>query len=203
MVFPGDLEIGQAAWTLARAIPRVLARADVSFVFACRHKLPTWSTVSSQLRAELAAPLRSGHVVFVGETQHLRALLAVAALVALPAESSFGKMDIPLVLLEALAEETPVLVADVEPLREILGTDAARPEAPVGLAVPPLDPAALADAIVDLVGRTAALQAMGRAGRRWVERRFDARAMAKAHAAVYRRVLDRSARSRAATGGPP
>ena len=107
----------------------------------------------------------------------------------LPAECSYAKMDIPLVLLEALAERTPVVVADVAPLNEVLGTAAARPDEPVGTAVPPLDPVALADAICTLLADAVRRERMGAAGRRWVASRFDAPAMARAHAELYRSLV--------------
>jgi glycosyltransferase involved in cell wall biosynthesis len=97
-------------------------------------------------------------------------LLEQATVFALPCViAQNGDRDgMPLVLIEAMAREVPVVSSDVIGLNELV-----RPE--VGLLVPPADPVVLADALVRLaeVG-PARQQAMGRAGRRIVERELDA-----------------------------
>jgi glycosyltransferase involved in cell wall biosynthesis len=69
----------------------------------------------------------------------------------------------PLVLIEAMAREVPVVSSDVIGLKELV-----RPE--VGLLTPPRDPAALAEAMVQVYTAGPERQhAMGRAGRTIVE----------------------------------
>jgi phosphatidylinositol alpha-1,6-mannosyltransferase len=190
VVFPGDYEFSRAAFVLADAIPRVLERVEATFVYACREKRPASRAIAARVRASLAPHERAGAVRFVGETPDIRTLLAASAAAVLPAESTYAKMDLPLVLLEALAEGTPVVVADVAPLREVLGARGLAPPEPVGVAVPPLDAGALADALVRLLEDDGRREAMGRAGRAWVAEAFSVRAMGAAYASVYTDLLD-------------
>lgn len=190
VVFPGDYEFSGAANTLADAVPRVLAHQAATFVYACRPKSPASAEIEALIRFRLDGPPSRGHVRFVGEVPDIRGLLAAADLVVLPAETTYAKMDIPLVLLEALAERTPVVVADVAPLNEVLGCADAQPDEPVGAAVPALDGAALADAICSWLADPDRRRRAGEAGRRWVESRFSASAMADAHADLYRSLAE-------------
>lgn len=102
--------------------------------------------------------------------QQIPPLLEKATLFALPciiAEN--GDRDgMPLVLIEAMAREVPVVSSEIIGLPELV-----RPE--VGLLVQPKDAEALADAFIKMVDAgPAAQQAMGRAGRRIVEQELDA-----------------------------
>jgi len=92
-------------------------------------------------------------------------LLEQATLFALPCVIAHnGDRDgMPLVLIEAMAREVPVVSSDVIGLKELV-----RPE--VGLLTPPRDPAALAEAMVQVYTAGPERQhAMGRAGRTIVE----------------------------------
>jgi len=108
--------------------------------------------------------------------------VAAATVQVLPAESLFAKMDIPLVLLESLREEVPVVIADVLPLAELL-------ERPVGLAVSPAAPARLAEAVLTLLDSPGLRADMGREGRSLVRRVYDARGVAAAYGRLYDELL--------------
>jgi glycosyltransferase involved in cell wall biosynthesis len=72
----------------------------------------------------------------------------------------------PMVILEAFACAAPVITTAMGGLGELVETGS------TGLVVPPNDPAALADAISDLVDAPDVARAMGRHGRQVVEDRF-------------------------------
>jgi glycosyltransferase involved in cell wall biosynthesis len=185
VVYPGDYGASRAAETFAEAVEKLASVLDVTFVFACRHKRLGDEAEEGRLRARLAHLVERRRVRFVGETDRIRGLLAAADLVCLPAASSSGMTDIPLVLLEALAAGTPVLVGDVAPMNEVLGTHRQRPERPVGQAVDPNDAEAVATAIAAMVCDRDALREMGKAGRKWIDARFHARYMGAAHEMLY------------------
>ncbi|MGH7285664.1 MAG: glycosyltransferase, partial [Polyangiaceae bacterium] len=77
----------------------------------------------------------------VGEVASLAPLLSISKVVAFPVDDLYGKVDLPLVLLEALALGIPLVLARGGPLEEI---QAAR-------YVPPKDAAALATEISQLL----------------------------------------------------
>jgi phosphatidylinositol alpha-1,6-mannosyltransferase len=180
VVFPGDYEFSRAADVFADAIERLWRDVDADFVFACRIKRPPSLEREAALQRRLDAPLRAGRVHFLREVADMRALLAAAAAVALPSETTYAKMDLPLVVLEAMAEQTPVVLADVAPLREALGAARAG-----GLLVPPLRGDALADALRGLLRDPGAAARLGEQGRQHVLAHHDATQTCRRYADIY------------------
>ncbi len=182
-LFAGDYEFSSAARTFTEALLRVGPRLPAArFVFACRIKTAAARAAEAELRAQVLAAGLAERVIFLNQVDEMRELLAAVDLQVMPADSTYAKMDLPLVLLEGLQEGVPVLVADVDPLREILAAD-------VGRAVPPRDPAALAAIMEGLLRDRAQLRALGERGRELVRERFDAARMAREYQALYRELL--------------
>lgn len=90
---------------------------------------------------------------------------------------------LPYVVLEALGSGTPVVGTHVD------GVPEAVTHGTTGLLVPPSDPAAFADALVELLGDRDRARAMGEAGRTDVAERFGLETMIRGIATVYRDVL--------------
>jgi glycosyltransferase involved in cell wall biosynthesis len=87
-------------------------------------------------------------------------------------------------LAEALACETPVVAVAAGAVAEVIG--------PGGLLVPPRDPAALAEAVSELLRDAALRRELGQRGREYIERDFSVRAMREATLDAYDRFLGRS-----------
>ncbi|MEO1268062.1 MAG: glycosyltransferase family 4 protein [Myxococcota bacterium] len=182
VVFPGDYEFSRAADVFAEAVMRLWRDVEARFVFACRIKQATSLEREAALRRQLHEPLRAGRVSFVREVDDMEALLALATVVTLPAESTYAKMDIPLVLLEALAQRTPIVIADTPPLREVLGV---RPMDSGGLTIPPLDGKALAEALRMLLMEQGVARDLGQAGREHVLKHHNASRNCRHYADIY------------------
>lgn len=180
VLFAGDYQFSSASTVLADAIPRVLAGRAAHFVYACRIKQEASRAIEVGVRESILAAGVGESVTFLNEVDDMEALIAASDLSTMPSESLYAKMDLPLVLLECLAQQVPLVVADVEPLVEVLagGTE-------WGRAVPPKDPAALAAALGELLDAPERLRAMGEAGRRAVAARWSAQAMAAAYEDIY------------------
>ena len=119
-------------------------------------------------------------VILAGARSDIPELLSVADLFLFPSKPGEG---LGLALLEAMAAGKPVVASDLPALAEVVR------EARSGLLAPPGDPRALARAALDILGLPDRGRAMGREGRRIVERRFSAdRAVARL-AEIYRTVL--------------
>lgn len=86
-------------------------------------------------------------------------------------------------LLDAMAMARPVVATSVGGIPEMVE------EGANGRLVPPRDPAALARALMDLIGKPAERKRMGEAGRARVLKEFSADAMVSATESLYRRVL--------------
>ena len=103
-------------------------------------------------------------VLFTGFRNDVTELLAVADLLALPSrEDAF-----PTVLLEAAAAGLPAVASDVGGVPEIVVAGV------TGLRVPPEDPAALADALIELISRPEERGRQGRAARKRAETELSA-----------------------------
>lgn len=110
VLFPGDLIEGGGAPLFAE-----VARSSEAFhpVFACRPKGEGHERLEARLRAEVR------DATWLGEVSDMPALLAAVDAVCLPATNLLGKMDIPMVLLEALRLGRPVVVSNHPPLSEL------------------------------------------------------------------------------------
>ena len=120
----------------------------------------------ARLRASAAALALGDAVFFTGQTDPatLGELYRRSALFAMPSrDEGFG-----LVFAEAMAAGKPCLaLAGTAPAEIVIDGE-------TGRLVPPADPVALADALVELLGNPERARAMGAAGRRRYEREFTA-----------------------------
>jgi glycosyltransferase involved in cell wall biosynthesis len=183
IVFPGDYEFSTAADTVAAAAPAILGSfPGASLVFACRLKTGAARDVQERIRIALAA--FGGRVVFVNVAPDMPHLIGAADVAVLPAESLYAKMDVPLVLLEAMSQRVPLVVADVPPLAELVGLGAA-------LGVPPGDPAALASAASRVLLDPDRAAGLGEAGERAVNELFSSARMAREVEDIYDELLGR------------
>jgi len=118
LLYPGDLETSSGAEATAALAERVpTALPEVVTVFAYRRK----SARAAEVATRLAARLPAGHTRFLENAPNILALLAGAAAVVFPVDDLWGKVDLPIVLLEAMALGVPVLVLDQGPLRDLKG----------------------------------------------------------------------------------
>jgi glycosyltransferase involved in cell wall biosynthesis len=149
--FPGRPTLVKGASVLARAIPIVIDRFPAAeFVF-------TGGGAEEFLRLAQLPASAAAHVRFLGYLPYddLPRLYASADLVIAPTYYE----DFPIRILESLASGVPVVASEVGGIPEVVATGR------TGALVPPGDPAALADAIVDLLSDDARRQRLGAAGR--------------------------------------
>lgn len=124
------------------------------------------------LRADLEAIAPAG-VRFVGQTDRVRPWLEAASVIAQPSRWEGMSLSV----LEALACARSVVVTDVPGMREVAEG--------VGAVIPPEDPAALRDALLERLHDPAGADAEGAAGRTRVEERHDVRLAAARMAELY------------------
>lgn len=178
VVFPGDLELGDGAGRIVEAFARMTR--DAILVMACRPKTPGAKQAEERLRARASALGLAERVVWIGETPHIHALLGAADVVALPSADLFAKMDLPLVLLEAMWLARPVVVAAGGPAAELAD----------GGAAIAADEGALAGEIDRLLDDGEARAELGERARRAAEERFEPARMSAEYEAVYDRILE-------------
>jgi glycosyltransferase involved in cell wall biosynthesis len=133
---------------------------------------------------EQAELLGVSHAVrLVGHRADARDLLDAADVFATPSRHE----GMPLAVLEAMDAGLPVVGT------RVIGTSEAVADGVTGRLVPPGRPAAMAEAIEELLGDAALRRRMGAAGRRRHAELFTASRMARGTAAVYDEVLARAA----------
>jgi len=117
---------------------------------------------------------------FLSQERLTEELLAAKALAA----PSLGGESFGMVLTRAFACATPVVASDIDGYRDVM-----TPE--VGLSIPPGDPVALADALVELLADEDRRCRLGEAARRSAVERYSWDGIARRLLEVYERVLGR------------
>ena len=145
-----------------------------------------------QALAESLGPKVAARIVFTGRRDDVSALTADLTLAVLPSLREAQGIS----LIEAMARGVPVVASAVGGIPEVVtdGVD--------GRLVPPGDPAALADTIIELLRDPALRHRLGEAGRRTVEDRFSIDAQVRAIQAVYDEELARAGVLLNGEGGP-
>ena len=185
VVYPGDYEFSRAAAIVAQAAPAILRQCpEATLVFACRLKTGEAAQHQRRIDAELTAAGLAGRYRFINRLPAMPLFLGAVDLVVMPAESLFAKMDAPLVILEAMSQRVPCLVADVPPLSEIVELGGASP-------IPPDDPGRLADEVLRLIADPGQQAELGARAEAALHQHFSAHAMAAAVEAVYDELLGR------------
>ncbi len=183
VLFPGDLEFSSAAQTIADAVPKLVEKyPDIKVVFACRSKTPGAESIRARFERGFEQAGLADNVVFFEHVPRMPDFVGACDLVVLPADSLYAKMDTPLVLLEAMAQRVPLVLADIPPLDELLAMKC-------GLGVPPKDPGALVGAVARLLDDEQLRVETGRRGLAAINENFDPKRMAEQIEDIYDEVL--------------
>lgn len=121
-----------------------------------------------------------GLVEILGYRSDVANILAKSHIVVLP--SYYGE-GLPKVLAEAAACGRPVITTDMPGCRDAIEPGQS------GILVPPRDAKALSDAIENLIAHPDVRRQMGRAGRKFAERRFDIEEVIEKHLSAYEALL--------------
>lgn len=118
VLYPGDYEVSRGARSFADIVDAAISELpDHAFVFACRTKNEASRKVQAAIAQRFGAA--TARVKVLGNVTDMHALLAGSESVVFPVDDLYGKVDLPLVLLEALAVGVPMVVAGGGPLEEI------------------------------------------------------------------------------------
>lgn len=182
VLYPGDLEVSSGAEVTKALVRPLLERVpDAVVVFAYRNKTPK----AAEHAAALRLALQGERVRLTDSVASMHALLAAVDIVIFPVDDLWGKVDQPIVLLEALALGTPCVVLDRGPLKDVVGAHK----------VATIDVAPWLDAISGVLASSSLRDELVAAGRVAAERVYASGVVARAYEAIYLRVLARAARS--------
>jgi phosphatidylinositol alpha-1,6-mannosyltransferase len=119
VIYPGDLEVssgGRAALKIAERLQEQVPEAVV--LFAYRRKTAASEVAADELRRNAPRNAR-----FAATVPDVLAFVASAAAVIFPVDDLYGKVDVPIVLLEAMVLGVPVMVLGHGPLAELAGAE--------------------------------------------------------------------------------
>jgi phosphatidylinositol alpha-1,6-mannosyltransferase len=174
-VYPGDLETSRGA-ELAASLAGVLAERvpNAMLVIAYRRKTARADDIAASLRARLDP--RSSRLV--SELPDVLGLIAGSAAVLFPVDDLTGKVDLPIVLLEAMVLGVPVVALGTGPLADLEGVEQ----------VASLDAKEWLESLVRLSGDAALRSACIERQRRAVSERYAAPRVAAAYEELYLRL---------------
>jgi len=181
LVYPGDLEVGQGADRALQVLADLPGDLDAHLAIACRAKTPEAREHEARLKNQARQLRLTSRVSWVGETTAVLELLAAADLVLFPVDDLTAKMDLPLVLIEAMSARTAVLLTTGTSAEELA-------EGGAGLAVVP-ERDAISQAVRGLLLDETERLGLADRGYRAVEERYRPQAMAAAYEQVYDELL--------------
>jgi phosphatidyl-myo-inositol alpha-mannosyltransferase len=170
IVFVGRHDPRKGMAVLLRAWPQIRERTGVRLRIVGADPL--------MVRLLLARTGVDGEAIdalgFLSQEALTEELLAAKALVA----PSLGGESFGMVLTRAFACAAPVVASDISGYRDVMTDE-------TGLLVPPGDPAALADAVTELLADEPRREAFGAAARRLAQERYSWDEIARRLAAIY------------------
>jgi len=178
VLYPGDLEVSSGAEVTRSLVePLLQIMPDAVVVFAYRNKTPA----AAGKAAHLKQALQTSRVRITDRVSSMHALLAASSIVIFPVDDLWGKVDQPIVLLEALALGVPCAVLDQGPLRDVEGATK----------VATIDARAWLDVISALASSTPARARAIAAGHAAAASVYASGVVARAYEAIYLRALER------------
>jgi len=118
LLYPGDIEVERPREAIAAMLDPLLRESpNARVVFAYRHKTPRSALAGAAVRSQLA----SKFVRFIAEVPDMHALVATSRLLLFPVDELYGKVDLPIVVLEAMQMGVPVVTLDQGPLADLGG----------------------------------------------------------------------------------
>ncbi len=184
-LYAGDLEHSDGATVFVDAASRVRQQhPDARFIVACRPKTAAHAHALAILRRRAAAAGLEDHLAFLGQVPDIGTLLSAVDAVVMTPDTLYAKLDLPLVLLEAMARARPLVVSDLPALGELAGLGQGT------CVVRRSDPDALAAALAPLAADPALADRLGRAARQTAAACFAPERMVLAYEALYDELLD-------------
>lgn len=185
ITYPGDIERSRGARLVSECIPSLLDHApNVYVVFACRKKSPLAEEAERSLRGDLGPYL--SRVRFAGELPSLLPLLALSRVILFPVDDLYGKVDLPIALLESMFLGVPIVALDRGPLRELPGA----------ILVPPDPVSGIARAVQSLLGDERMCAEIAEKGRAAARERHDPKRVAEAYEGIYDELVGRRSHCR-------
>lgn len=179
VLYAGNYNTLHGIYDIEKALPRIFETIpNVKFIFACRSYFKHQFTARNKFVERLKRTHYFNSVFFLESLDSMKDLIITTDILLFPMREVTKKSDIPIILLEALALETPIIITNIPPLNEIMKEEA-------GIFVPVGSPKSIADAVIQLLSDSKLREKMGRQGRMVVEKFFSSDAQARQYFEIY------------------
>lgn len=178
-VYPGDLETSSGARAVQRLVEPLRQRIpNAMVVFAYRAKTEQAPLIAQKLARELDPSA----VRFADDVPDVLALLSSATAVLFPVDDLWGKVDLPIVLLESMELGVPVIALDEGPLVDLEGV----------VKTPDVEPETLLRACIELMENGELRREVIAAQKASVQKRHRAATVSRAYERLYSELLTAS-----------
>jgi len=159
---------------------------SIKVILACRINLLSDVAEQARIKTAFRKEQISDQVIFLDRVENMVELLSLSKIHVFPPRINYNKADIPMVLLESLAMEIPIVITDISPLNEIMKDD-------VGTLVPVGNVNKLVESTQNLLANPSLLQKKGERGRKMVIKEFGLKSYTAQYQAVYQNLLESGA----------
>ncbi len=184
-LYAGDLEFSNAAETLMASLPEALKNPRLHVALAVRDKTERTQALRRGLKRRIRQAGLETRVSWVDEQTSMWPVLQASDVLVLNPDTLYAKMDLPLVLLEAMALGKPSIISDCAPMSEAYG------DAEAGLRVTPGRPARLAEALTALAEDAGLRERLGTVAAQVARERFSLERLGRETAALYAEIAER------------
>lgn len=179
VLYAGNYNPVHGIYDIEKAIPAVLKSiSNVKFIFACRSYFKQQFDERDRFVKRIKQNSYSESVCLLETVNSIKELLLTADILLFPMRKVQAKSAIPIIILEALALEIPIVITDIPPMNEIM-------KEKVGLFVPVNDPESIADSIIKLLKDGNLREELGKRGRKVVEKYFSAEEQGRQYSRIY------------------
>ena len=169
--------------TIVASLPQLFKEIpNAKFIFANRIK----NEKDAVKKAEVIETLKKhgiiDKVIFTDTFSDMPKIYNLSDVVIFPAQNMYGKFDVPLVVIEAMACAKPVVLSNLPILQEFSSPENS-------IAIDPTDQNQLINSIVDLFENQAKCAKLGKAARQYVSENFNIKSVAKQYEQAYQKLL--------------
>lgn len=180
IMYPGEYVRLGATDDIIATLPDLFEKIpNAKFVFACRVK----NEQDAQKKEAVIELLKQNgileKVVFSDTFADMPKLFNLADVIVFPVRDMFGKFDVPLVVIEAMACEKPIIISDLPILQEFSN-------AGNSVIIKTGDFQQFVSANVELFQNESRREGLGKAARKYAVENFDIRNVAKQYEEVYK-----------------
>mgnify|MGYP001559702145 CR=1 FL=1 len=158
-----------------------LPRKDIKFILACRVKNSGDAKKKEEVIKKLMENDCLDRVIFTDTCSDMAKLYNLSDVIIFPVRDMKGKFDVPLVVIEAMACEKPVILSDLPILKEFATAENS-------VTIKSGDAPALMAAITDLSENKEKRQHLGKNARKFVQNHFDIKKVAEIYQQIYEKL---------------